>query len=756
MQNEIKASQLSWLEGHFLGNGDLGAVVWGNSDAIRVGLSKHDVNDHRTGGMNDGARWAQSYPEMLDKIRNGERDFLDHLSNVENISTHPSMLAAGCLVFEVGRGIPTAGYEQSLDDERARVTSALLPTEAGRTWNQDFCPITLTSIIPAEHNALQVTLSSRLEQRILWNFSINPVQDLPPPEYILHDTETALMCRSLPMNAHYTIAVHTPGLIYVSPLGMQGELSFGGDLGDVELLLTMSSNYEGEEDKERALQTLASLRHSTPSAITAAHEAWWESFWSKSSISYEDKEIEKVWRLGLYTLGASTRPHTSPPNLQGIWNQYNHPPWSADFHLNTNVQECQWLACVSNHPELQEALVQKLTVDWLAPLESFTRENYKSDGIAVPLCVDWLGRPIGFLQLDLALSMSAWMAGHLWQQWEYTHDAKMLKEKIYPFLKRSAHFYMDVLHKGEDGLYHTELTQSPEQLRVNQEGKNGISYGRDALIDIAFIKTLMASVIEAAVVINEQDEEWVNACMDILKHLPNYPKKDGVWIDYETGYFHSGDAPGQFKLSHRHPSRLVPIFPCAEFGLHSSPEDFALAEASYREFRSYGSEGFSGWSIAWQSILAARLGLGEEFEDRIGEFSSHYLLPNGISSHNLVTTDSVIFQLEALLGAAAGINEALVHNSGDILYVFRGIPRNRSASFQGLRPSGGFCVSAAKTKDHISFVEVESLFGGPLQIANPWPSQAVIIKGPEGVETQQGKILTINTSTGKFYRLEKG
>jgi alpha-L-fucosidase 2 len=47
---------------------------------------------------------------------------------------------------------------------------------------------------------------------------------------------------------------------------------------------------------------------------------------------------ELLFQYGRYLLIASSRPGTNPANLQGIWNQHIQAPWNADYHLNINLQ----------------------------------------------------------------------------------------------------------------------------------------------------------------------------------------------------------------------------------------------------------------------------------------------------------------------------------------------------------------------------------------------------------------------------------
>jgi hypothetical protein len=490
------------------------------------------------------------------------------------------------------------------------------------------------------------------------------------------------------------------------------------------------------------------------------HFEWWKKFWEASAINYEDEYIAQMWYMGVYAMASSTRPDKTPPNLQGIWNQYDIPPWHADFHFNTNVQECQWLPCISNHPELQEALVNKLTGDWLEQMRSYAKECFESPGLAVPLCTDWLGRAIGGVHLGLEMSLTAWIAQHLWWQWLYTRDKKVLQQ-IYPFLKDACEFYLSaILTKRDDGLFHIELSHSPEQIGDYDNGEKYIVYGSDPTIDLVFIRILFKAFTEASEILDEADGDFVKKCREVVEHLPANPVEDGVLIDETVGFFHTGDAPGRFPVSHRHPSRLVGIYPGEEIGLHSEPETLELGRRSFQDFRAHGDHGFTGWSIGWQTAIAARLGLAAEAEDCLYKLKEYFLLDGLLTSHNRLkdgfgAEGGALFQIESLFGAVAGINEMLLQSPGGIIRVFPAVPEERSASFQNLRAVGAVLVSAEKVGRQINLVELKPLFDTEIKLANPWPGESVLLVDKDGETVVQGDVLTWQAKAGVTYRLSK-
>lgn len=63
------------------------------------------------------------------------------------------------------------------------------------------------------------------------------------------------------------------------------------------------------------------------------------------------------FNFGRYLLISSSRPGGMPANLQGLWADTVSPPWSADYHLNINLQMIYWPADVCNLGELNEPLI---------------------------------------------------------------------------------------------------------------------------------------------------------------------------------------------------------------------------------------------------------------------------------------------------------------------------------------------------------------------------------------------------------------
>jgi len=763
-EHTIHTPALTWTDGHILGNGDLGAVVWGHSEELFIGFSKHDVNDLRSSGPN-GAQWNTNYTEIVTRAMKGERHFWRQLKDKGPHSPKwPCPLPCGRLTLELLRGIQGVAYEQKLSMTKAECRAKITPTTAGWAWGMRFEPIEARVFVHADHNIAVIELNAQTEYRIRWRFDQNSDNDYPLPQYQQRNV-TGLVSQQLPEGEAYGVCIGADAQAFecgASRDALCGTVEFGGAKGLARVFVAFATKRDagGDNYTEAAEAILADAMRQNSTDLLEEHRTWWRDFWSKSSIEYEDKRIAQLWNMGVYALGASTRPDKSPPHLQGVWNQYDVPPWHGDFHFNTNIQECQWLACPSNHPELQAAMVRVLAQDWREQLRAHARDNFDAPGLAVARAIDWLGRPISGVIGGQEMSLTAWAAQHLWSQWRYTRDEQLLRDTVYPFLKECCEFYCHILNRRDDGLYHIEYSQAPEQIWWDENNERyGVS-GSDPTIDIAFIRELFDAAAEASDILGEPGG-LAEKYRDVSDHLPPLPTKDGVLIDLSVGFFHDGDRPGHFPVCHRHPSRLTPIHPCELIGLHSDDETLDLGRRSFNEFRSYGNDGITGWSEGWQVCIAARLGLGEDAENCLNNLRNHFLLKGLLTSHNSLTEDygmanKSLFQIEALLGAAAGINEMLLQCTGGIIRVFPAVPEERSATFENLRAPGALLISARKEGKLVRFVNIYAECAGEVALVNPWLGAAVSLTDGDGkTETLTGDVIRRLASAGQQFRVEK-
>ena len=206
--------------------------------------------------------------------------------------------------------------------------------------------------------------------------------------------------------------------------------------------------------------------------------------------------IELVFQYGRYLLMSSSRRCDQPANLRGIWNDDLRPPWDSDFHHDIDLQEPYWLAEAGNLAECAEPLIDYL-VRVVPQAQKAARDLYNCRGIWIPLTSDVWNRATpcnpGW---DVWTGAAAWLAQHLWWHYEYGLDVDYLRDTAYPFIKEVAAFYEDYLVRDPQGRLVPVPSQSPENHFVG--GTTPVSLCAGATSELEFIHDALSHAIAAS------------------------------------------------------------------------------------------------------------------------------------------------------------------------------------------------------------------------------------------------------------------
>ncbi|HOF89577.1 MAG TPA: glycoside hydrolase family 95 protein, partial [Armatimonadota bacterium] len=257
------------------------------------------------------------------------------------------------------------------------------------------------------------------------------------------------------------------------------------------------------------------------------------------------------FHYGRYLLMASSRHCDQPANLQGLWNEELRPPWDSDFHADVNLEMNYWPAETVNLPECIGPLLG--FVERLVPNgQEIARRLFDARGVFIGIQTDVWARPTpespGW---DVWTVGAAWLAEHFWWRYEYTQDEAFLRERAYPFLKLCAAFYEDFLLRDAHGRLVTVPSQSPENFFVG--GAHPVSLCVAATMDLLLIREVLERCLRASALLGV-DAELRPTWEGILRDLP--PFQIGrfgqlqEWLeDVDEG------EPG-----HRHLSHLLGVF----------------------------------------------------------------------------------------------------------------------------------------------------------------------------------------------------
>lgn len=444
------------------------------------------------------------------------------------------------------------------------------------------------------------------------------------------------------------------------------------------------------------------------------HKAWWNDFYSRSSISIPDKIIEKQYYNEIYKMGSIARENSYPISLQCVWtaDNGNLPPWKGDYHHDLNTQLSYWPFYTGNY--LKEGYGYLSTLWNQRPVnKEYTKQYFGTDGLNVPGVCTLLGQPMGgWCQYALGPTVSAWLGQHFYLHWKYSQDREFLETRAYPYIKDVA-TYLEQFTVVKDGVRSLPLSSSPEfhDNSLSAWFHEMTNFDR-ALVRFAF---RAASELAGELNLNDESTHW----KQLEAELPDYLLNDEGGLCIAKGF--------DYNASHRHFSHLLAIHPLGLIDKSNGEKDAAIIDASIADLDKYGPGWWTGYSYSWFANLKARAFDGERAAKALHTFAECFCLPNGFHANGDQSKSGKSyftyrpFTLEGNMAFAAGVQEMLLQSHTGVIRVFPAIPSDwKDVSFENLRAMGAFLVSAEKKNGNVSKVEVVSEKGGKLRMAVPF------------------------------------
>ena len=423
--------------------------------------------------------------------------------------------------------------------------------------------------------------------------------------------------------------------------------------------------------------------------LNYAHQEWWHNFYQHSFVSLPDKKMEKFYWMQLYKYGSITRADGALIDNQGPWLQ--ETPWPGSW-WNLNVQLNYWLGNPTNHTDLNYSLINTLN-DNVDVLINNVPEEYRHNSAGVgratgqvpyaPVGIPWKTKDQGGEVPEIGLL--PWTCHNLWLHYRHTMDKDMLKDKLFPILKKSINYYIHFLEKDSLGIYHLPYTYSPEYK----------PYIKDANFDLSLIKWGCQTLIETSELLGIADP-LIPTWKDIDQHLVPFPQDD-------TGFMMGADEP--YSHSHRHYSHLLMIYPLYLVNA-DQPGSKALIEKSIQHWHSLPSQ-LRGYSYTGASSMYAAINQGDSALLYLEKLFGKFLLPNTLYKEAGPV-------METPLSGAVAIIDMLMQSWGGKIRIFPAIPTSwKDITFHELLAEGAFEVSGSMKGGEIEFVKIKSLAGEP-------------------------------------------
>ncbi|MGM0883780.1 MAG: glycoside hydrolase family 95 protein [Bacillota bacterium] len=408
----------------------------------------------------------------------------------------------------------------------------------------------------------------------------------------------------------------------------------------------------------------------------------------------DDGLVAVYFQFGRYLTIAGSRPGSLPTTLQGIWNQDMLPIWDSKYTININTQMNYWPSEACNLAECHLPLFELLE-RMRVPGRRTAQVMYGCNGFMAHHNTDiWADTA----PQDVCLSSTVWVLGaawlclHLWEHYEYGGDLEFLRN-AYDTIKEAAEFLVDYMVEDGEGRLVICPTLSPENEYRLPSGETGVLCS-GASMDSQIVRALFKNCIDAAGKLGI-DSGFAAHLRLLLEKIPQpqigrYGQIQEWADDYE-----------EIEPGHRHISQLFALHPGNQITVRETPE-LALAARKTLERRLSHGGGHTGWSRAWIANMWARLEDGQLAYENIEALLGHSSLPNLFCTHPP-------FQIDGNFGGTSAIAQMIIQSHRDEIHLLPAIPECwDTGSFSGMRARGGVEIDCSWKEGAVISVKVKA------------------------------------------------
>ena len=762
-----------WTEAYPLGNGSLGAMVYGDP---RIEIIELNIDTLWSGCITkkrntlENRNWTGSLKKVREHISNKKYHQADRVIEKEmgGMWTEGYLPAASLSIEKTVTGdLEDYNRELRMDNGIVASSSSSALCKDNRTaFASHPGNVIIYKIETDQESEIMISLNSLLKHNCSYGTEIilngRAPSHMDPP---YDKTSNSLLYDDKDRGMDFSIVILPVGAETISTSPESMTVSFNNEL---TLYIAMSTEYEEKNGLERCLKSVNEAAHKGYEKNLEEHKKDFKSLYNRveldlggrdSYIGIDEKlkrmkgpaalRIEELlFNYGRYLLISSSRPGSRPSNLQGIWNNTLFPPWSSNYTLNINTQMNYWPVEVCNLSECHKPLlefIEELSDRGVDSARSLgcngSASHHNSDLWASALQVK--GSPAyAFWPLS-----GVWLTMHLWEHYLFCEDEILLQEKVIPIMEKSVLFCLDWLVENEKN----DLTTSPSTSPENsfRFGFRTAAASSGTTMDLSLIRELFNNYLEACRRAGKDKEELFIKTEKTLDRIhPFSIGKKGQLQEWNKDFHESA-------TGHRHLSHLISLFPGKEL---TNRKNTTFLEACRKtlERRTRWGKGWTGWSIAWHSALRARLGDGNEAEENISYLLKECSFPNLMGKHKLSPlpfSKAGVFQIDSNFGITAAMTEMLLQSHNDFIHLLPALPeRWESGSVRGLRARGGFEVDIQWDKGKLLSAKIMSGETKDCAVKSKYPLE---LRSGEKVITvsDENGILRFKAAKGYEYRI---
>lgn len=438
------------------------------------------------------------------------------------------------------------------------------------------------------------------------------------------------------------------------------------------------------------------------------------------------------FQYGRYLMISSSQRGTQPANLQGIWNPDagQYPAWDSKYTTNINVEMNYWPAEVTNLSECHWPFLDMVR-DVSQTGRATAREMYGARGWALHHNTDiWRSTgAVDYHPCSIWPTCNAWFCSHLWEHFLFTGDRKYLSDVAFPIMADACRFYMDFLTTDAATGY---LVASPSNSPENNPGM-------ESYHDSVFNKDYRPAVFQGVAMDNQMIYDLLYTTRQAAEMMAST-----MWGDAAARLMAFADSLDDMRLKlppmmvgqygqmqewlddwdreetgHRHVSHLWCAYPGRQISPYRTPE----LTAAVRKSLIGRGDASRGWSMGWKVCLWARLLDGNhaykliENQLNLKEPTATIRDADGGTYANMFDAHPP-FQIDGNFGCCAGIAEMIVQSHDEAVHLLPAIPDVWPyGEVTGLKARGGFEIVRMRWENgRVRNITIRSTVGGNLRL----------------------------------------